>query len=100
MGKVESKRTLVTVVSKVRWIPPAGSLDGKSKELIVTPFLRLFMPFSVTCFVERTTPETSIPVSNFRLTIYPGPSTSQLTQSSNYDRPRKPSAKEGEKKKG
>ncbi len=55
--------TLVTLVSSVRWIPPAGSLLGKSKLLIFTPPFRLSMPFKVTFFSLSAMPVTSIPIA-------------------------------------
>jgi hypothetical protein len=45
----------------VRWTPPAGSLDGRSKELMTTPFLRPLKPFKVTALDGREIPDTSIP---------------------------------------
>ena len=55
---------MVTLVSSVRWIPPAGSLLGKSKVLILTPPLRLFIPFNVTFFSSSEMPDTSIPIAD------------------------------------
>jgi hypothetical protein len=49
------------VVCNVKWIPPAGSLAGKSNDWITTPFLRPLKPFSVTFFVGREIFETEIP---------------------------------------
>lgn len=40
---------LVRVVCKVRVIPPAGSLAGRSNESTLTSPLKPFMPASTTC---------------------------------------------------
>lgn len=42
-------------------IPPAALLEGKSNELITTPFLRLSIPFKVTFLVDKEIPGTAIP---------------------------------------
>lgn len=57
------KLTFVVLASKVRWMPPAGSFDGRSKVLIFTPSFKPLKPFSVTVFVVRVISETCIPVS-------------------------------------
>jgi hypothetical protein len=44
-------------------MPPAGSFEGKSNELILTPFARLFIPLSVTFFEGNEIPETVIPIA-------------------------------------
>ena len=53
--------TFATVAFRVRWIPPAGSLLGKSKPSIFTPPFRLFMPLRVTFLPGSDTPGIEIP---------------------------------------
>lgn len=38
----------VTFDEIVRWIPPAGSFEGKSNEFMITPPFKPLNPFSVT----------------------------------------------------
>ena len=60
-GQSAQKLTFITVVSSVKWMPPEGSLPGKSNEWIVTPFFRLLNPFRVTVFPGKEISETVIP---------------------------------------
>lgn len=51
----------MTLVFKVKWIPPAGSLEGRSNELMTTPFFKPFIPKRLTVLLVKLIPGTSIP---------------------------------------
>ena len=50
--------TFVTVDWIVSWMPPEGSLAGRSKELIVTPFFNPLNPLRVTTLDDSEIPGT------------------------------------------
>ena len=61
--RAHEAHTFVTLVLSVRWMPPAGSLLGKSKLLIFTPPFRLFIPLSVTFLLFNAIPVVLIPIA-------------------------------------
>lgn len=56
--------TLEVVTSRVKWIPPAGSFDGRSKDWTLTPSFKPLKPLRVTFLVGREIPGTDIPGSH------------------------------------
>jgi len=61
LDEIKEGCTLVTVVWRVKWTPPAGSLEGRSNELMMTPPFNPFIPLSLTDLVVKVTPGTEMP---------------------------------------